>query len=281
MLRREEYLGRRAYWLGVSLLMGCFSTTAGSPGAPDAGPTCVLTSDCPRGQHCSPEGRCTLECREDRDCTGQSRCELTVGRCVASDAGPPLTTDVRRLVDDRPAPLPDVFDAGLHASDVVDVEVQPDVPVLADVVDVVVPPDAMAALDVSTAPPDAGCGPEVCNGVDDDCDGVIDNLLPTACTFGPCATGMRRCPMGLVPGTRFVESTPAVCERDAFAPTSTVCRPAAGACDVAENCTGVDAECPPDRFASAGEVCRASTSVEACDPAERCTGVRSLRSITS
>jgi uncharacterized protein (TIGR03382 family) len=43
-----------------------------------------------------------------------------------------------------------------------------------------------------------------------------------------------------------------------------------GDCDVAETCSGTSAACPPDAFASAGTVCRASGG--ACDPAESCYG---------
>jgi hypothetical protein len=50
----------------------------------------------------------------------------------------------------------------------------------------------------------------------------------------------------------------------------TACRPSAGACDVAESCTGSSSTCPADAFASSATVCR--TAAGACDPAERCTG---------
>jgi hypothetical protein len=49
-----------------------------------------------------------------------------------------------------------------------------------------------------------------------------------------------------------------------------VCRAAAGACDVAETCTGSSAACPADRFAGTATICRAASG--ACDVAERCTG---------
>jgi len=54
-------------------------------------------------------------------------------------------------------------------------------------------------------------------------------------------------------------------------PAGHVCRPANGACDVAETCDGVLSYCPADAFASAGMVCQPSTN--ACDPAEVCDGV--------
>ena len=57
---------------------------------------------------------------------------------------------------------------------------------------------------------------------------------------------------------------------DTFAPATTICRPAAGGCDVAETCTGTSTACPPDGIAAAGTVCRAAQSV--CDVAETCSG---------
>src|SRR5262249_20342164 len=49
----------------------------------------------------------------------------------------------------------------------------------------------------------------------------------------------------------------------------TVCRPAAGACDVAETCTGTSTTCPADAKSTA--VCRPATGD--CDAAETCDGV--------
>ena len=49
-----------------------------------------------------------------------------------------------------------------------------------------------------------------------------------------------------------------------------VCREAAGACDVAETCTGSSAACPADVLTAAGTVCHAAAG--ACDVAESCTG---------
>ncbi len=53
-------------------------------------------------------------------------------------------------------------------------------------------------------------------------------------------------------------------------PVGTICRAAAGACDVAETCDGVSPDCPTDTLAPPSVTCRAS--VGACDPAEHCTG---------
>src|SRR5207245_7353334 len=49
------------------------------------------------------------------------------------------------------------------------------------------------------------------------------------------------------------------------ASSGTVCRAAAGACDVAETCTGTSAGCPADAFAAAATECRASAGE--CDVA--------------
>ncbi len=48
------------------------------------------------------------------------------------------------------------------------------------------------------------------------------------------------------------------------------CRAAAGACDISESCDGVSNDCPPDAFQPATVECR--SSIGACDAAENCTG---------
>src|SRR5262249_34857169 len=58
---------------------------------------------------------------------------------------------------------------------------------------------------------------------------------------------------------------------DGFQSSSMTCRPAVpGGCDVAENCNGASASCPPDDVQPAGTVCRPSTGV--CDAPESCDG---------
>src|SRR6185436_4313234 len=48
------------------------------------------------------------------------------------------------------------------------------------------------------------------------------------------------------------------------------CRAAAGACDVAENCTGGSPACPANGFAPTTQECRGDAGQ--CDVAEHCTG---------
>jgi hypothetical protein len=60
------------------------------------------------------------------------------------------------------------------------------------------------------------------------------------------------------------------CPADQLQPTTFVCRPSVGVCDIAETCNGSSPFCPNDTFQSSSTVCRASTGV--CDPAENCPG---------
>src|SRR5438094_6856669 len=55
-----------------------------------------------------------------------------------------------------------------------------------------------------------------------------------------------------------------------FEPPTTVCRPAAGPCDVAELCTGTSGQCPADTLKPSTFKCRPAAGP--CDAAERCTG---------
>ena len=57
-----------------------------------------------------------------------------------------------------------------------------------------------------------------------------------------------------------------------FESSSVVCRPVAGACDVAESCTGTSGSCPADGFESTGTICRAASTGDVCDETEVCTG---------
>ncbi|MFH1434401.1 MAG: hypothetical protein ABIJ56_01670 [Pseudomonadota bacterium] len=53
-------------------------------------------------------------------------------------------------------------------------------------------------------------------------------------------------------------------------PADTVCRPAAGGCDVDELCDGMSSACPMNAYATNITVCR--EAVDACDATEFCTG---------
>ncbi|OQR82396.1 hypothetical protein ACHHYP_16122, partial [Achlya hypogyna] len=58
----------------------------------------------------------------------------------------------------------------------------------------------------------------------------------------------------------------------AFKPSTTVCRPATGDCDVAEVCTGSSGSCPLDTFASMTTECKGANNGGACDGVDLCDG---------
>jgi hypothetical protein len=105
------------------------------------------------------------------------------------------------------------------------------------------------------------CGPEVCDGLDNNCNGMVDDIPYEACapTGQPCATGRVTC-----------AGSARVCSPDGFRPSTLLCRASTGVCDVAEYCTGLSGTCPADVFVPSTTECRVSTGV--CDPAEFCTG---------
>lgn len=66
-----------------------------------------------------------------------------------------------------------------------------------------------------------------------------------------------------------------VCPADALVLNKVVCREAAAGCDVAETCTGDSALCPDDAVAAAGDLCRTPRCVDdAWTPVVTCDGVQ-------
>jgi hypothetical protein len=95
------------------------------------------------------------------------------------------------------------------------------------------------------------------------CDGAgncAESTCGATCDTGrPCEVGVIECgPMGTT------------CVSKGFREAEAVCRPANGACDVAEVCSGASLDCPSDGFATATTQCRASAG--ACDAPESCSG---------
>jgi len=90
-------------------------------------------------------------------------------------------------------------------------------------------------------------------------------------TCGPRAAGtVCRAAAGACDIAETCTGSSTSCPADGLTAVGTVCRAAAGACDLAETCTGSSAACPADGLATAGTVCRATAG--ACDVAETCTG---------
>jgi hypothetical protein len=150
-------------------------------------------------------------------------------------------------------------------------------------------PDLVMALDLATAPdltdePDLASGPDL--RAEPDLTTEPDLTITPDLTTPPDLTVEPDLTVQPDLGSSLDLSTPNCddgnpCTEDRFdasagacaytpAPAGTVCRAAAGSCDVAEICDGASTQCPTDRFAPSTAECRSSTSV--CDPAETCSG---------
>ena len=148
------------------------------------------------------------------------------------------------------ASTPDAIpiDAGQDAAPLVDAAPAPED---AAAIDAVPAEDATPLPDPDATPPDAGCVAiqEACNGLDDDCDGVADEL------FGdlgqPCTVGVGACASE---GAR-------VCAADG---TDTACAARAGA-PIDELCNAADDDCDgqtDELFGDLGDAC--TVGVGAC-----------------
>jgi hypothetical protein len=90
-------------------------------------------------------------------------------------------------------------------------------------------------------------------------------------TCGPRAAGtLCRAAAGVCDVAEKCDGVALACPPDARVAAGTSCRGATGVCDVAEKCDGVAADCPDDRVDPAGVVCRPAAG--SCDLAETCTG---------
>ena len=112
--------------------------------------------------------------------------------------------------------------------------------------------------------------------VDSDCPSLAVSCSIVKCVAGICqatkkATGtVCRPAAGVCDVAESCDGNSFDCPADALVAANTECRASGGVCDVAEKCNGVSAACPVDSFVAAGTVCRDSTG--ACDVAEACTG---------
>jgi fibronectin type 3 domain-containing protein len=105
--------------------------------------------------------------------------------------------------------------------------------------------------------------------VDEVCDGVHADCA--ADKYAPTTTVCRQA-AGDCDIAESCTGTSPDCPVDAVMTAGTLCRKAAGACDVAESCSGTDPACPADGMVPPGSTCRPSTDGNQCDPAEVCTG---------
>jgi hypothetical protein len=107
------------------------------------------------------------------------------------------------------------------------------------------------------------------------CDAGADNGQPGSCCSSSCqlleAGEVCRPEAGACDVAETCDGVGDDCPDDVLASSDTVCRPAAGACDVAESCSGSSPECPADAVSDASVTCRPAAGD--CDVAEQCDGV--------
>jgi MYXO-CTERM domain-containing protein len=142
----------------------------------------------------------------------------------------------------------------------------------------------------STFCADGVCCNSACAGGTTDCQAcAMAAGAPSNGTCAPVAAG-RSCrdSAGDCDVAETCNGTATTCPADGFAPSTTVCRPAAmGGCDIAETCSGTGAMCPENRTATDGtpcsdtltcngpETCRAGAcsrgTALSCDDGDPCT----------
>ena len=103
----------------------------------------------------------------------------------------------------------------------------------------------------------------------DDGNTIGGDCCSSICLFEASGTVCRTA-AGVCDVAETCTGTSSPCPADAKSPSGTVCRSSAGVCDPAEVCNGSSAACPADALSPSGTVCRSSAGV--CDPAESCTG---------
>src|SRR5207302_77640 len=153
------------------------------------------------------------------------------------------------------------------------------------------PTDLVKAAGTACADDGNPCTTDACDGTSVTCQhaagnsGALCRAAVNECDLPETCTGTTpSCPTDLVKaaGTACTDDgnfcTTDVCNGTAGVPAcvhdpgnaGTVCRAAAGACDVAEACTGSSSVCPIDEFKSVATECRPAAGE--CDIAETCTG---------
>ena len=100
------------------------------------------------------------------------------------------------------------------------------------------------------------------NALDGDCCSAACQLEPLGTVCRPAA--------GACDVAEVCTGASPACPADDLRPAMTECRPVAGPCDVAEACTGTSPACPKDAFKARAVGCRPVAGV--CDVAESCTG---------
>ncbi len=277
---RTQVSGPRA----VTIILTRDCRDVSCPGAGDA-----TATEC-FGGHCVPPectddnpDACVIDCSSDGDCAAPAG-SCAVAHCIqgACLSAPDPTScqspdqycdpDVgcRALAggtDDAGMPMMDASAAGCRSN--------------ADCDDgVACTNDSCDAGSCTNTPDDTQCTDQS-GGHCDATSGCAYSCTADSCTGGPCqdascvdgacvmtdrcGSGQLCCDGACFSGTDCASARPC-----AGQPAGTVCRAAAGPCDVAETCDGTTDTCPADGFAGAGMECRAAAGP--CDVAEMCDG---------
>lgn len=210
-------------------------------GARCGNPVCEGQACAPR--ICDPAKRACVDCVNNSDCLPQGKtCDTSTGLCVCIPSGAESCTD--RLDNDCNGQT-DCGDVSVCNARTCD------------------PLGRVCNAGLCVCPGNQAAESTCDDGEDNDCDGLED-CADSDCNGQVCLAATDLCDLD----DRCNAS--GACVGGARAPASTVCRPAAGACDQEEVCDGVTVACPPDLPAPAAMVCR--PSLGACDPEERCGG---------
>jgi hypothetical protein len=122
------------------------------------------------------------------------------------------------------------------------------------------------ALQDCVAPPGAACGDDGLGCTLDVCGAAYEGCThPTAVADTVCREAAGGCDVA-----ETCDGVDTACPSDEIAAEGATCRAAAGACDVAETCDGVNAACPADAYADEATPCRAAA--QECDAVETCPG---------
>jgi len=219
---------------------------------------------------CTAEGAC-VECTGDQDCAAPLVCAPSTHECVPATCvdgrknGRETDTDCGGGADDGETACPKC-DFGKACAESSDCETDLCLDGLC------ARKDVGQACDADAQCGSGHCIDQVC--CDSACDGTCE-----ACALPGSVGSCTAVPDGTDPGDECEDQgaqscgTTGVCNGAracATYATGTICRDAAGVCDVAEACPGDGEACPFDAFVAADTVCRPHADV--CDLAESCTG---------
>ena len=263
---------------------GCDATTG----------TWVCTADCGQGAYCAP----AQPCGPNGGCPPGSMCDAA-GMCTPVCAGTPevcngLDDDCDGAIDEQDDPA-----APLCADGTACVMGQCGGPNLPCMSDADCGPNQLCFNGVCGGDPT--CGTEICNGIDDDCNGLVDDGAGAFCADGTlcmgqcdgnpqqCGPNSPPCPPGQVCSAMGIcvsggcQPAPETCNGldddcdgkvDDATPGTTLC-PNGGTC-VNGQCSILPGSCGPMNPCPAGQVCSANGQCVpgVCQPApEICNGL--------